>query len=249
MEGGDEVDLRGFTLTYTIAAGVGVCLVSLMVVWLEHFRGGFAWSSSPGLQFNWHPLLMTLGMVFIYGNAILIYRVFRTERKRYLKIGHACVNALAFVLGVVGLRAVFEFHNAKGIPNVYSLHSWLGIIVMIIFAEQLLFGLTFFLFPTVRPTLRTRYLSIHTTVGLGGFGLACVTALLGLMEKTFFVLVDPKLPENHQYKALPAEGMLVNMIGMLIVIFGILVLTLVGLRRYRRIPVTEDEMLLTEAIN
>ena len=39
-----------------------------MGIWMGHFRKGFAWSENPDLQFNWHPLLMTLGMIYLYGN-------------------------------------------------------------------------------------------------------------------------------------------------------------------------------------
>ena len=42
--------------------------VVLMGIWMGHFRKGFAWSENPDLQFNWHPLLMTLGMIYLYGN-------------------------------------------------------------------------------------------------------------------------------------------------------------------------------------
>ena len=42
--------------------------VILMGVWMGHYRGGFAWSSEPDIQFNWHPMLMLLGLVYLYGN-------------------------------------------------------------------------------------------------------------------------------------------------------------------------------------
>jgi hypothetical protein len=32
-------------------------------------RGGFAWGAEdPGKAFNWHPLLMLIGLIFLYGN-------------------------------------------------------------------------------------------------------------------------------------------------------------------------------------
>jgi hypothetical protein len=42
--------------------------VVLMGTWTGHFLGGFSWQSDPQHQFNWHPLLMTIGLVFLYGN-------------------------------------------------------------------------------------------------------------------------------------------------------------------------------------
>ena len=40
-------------------------------------------------EFNWHPLLMTVSLVYLYGTGVLVYRVLRNERKRTLKLVHA----------------------------------------------------------------------------------------------------------------------------------------------------------------
>ena len=60
-----------------------------MSVWTGHYLGGFAGSSAPDKEFNWHPLLMTVGLIYLYGTGILVYRVLRNEKKRTLKIVHA----------------------------------------------------------------------------------------------------------------------------------------------------------------
>lgn len=61
-------ELEGFPLFYGLAQGMGAVAVILVTVWAGHYRGGFAWTSDPKLEFNWHPVLMTLSMVFLYGN-------------------------------------------------------------------------------------------------------------------------------------------------------------------------------------
>ena len=39
-------------------------------------RGGFAWGAEdPGHAFNWHPLLMIIGMIYLYGNGKQIFFV------------------------------------------------------------------------------------------------------------------------------------------------------------------------------
>ena len=42
--------------------------VVLMGIWTGHFLGGFAWKDDAQHQFNWHPLLMTIALIFLYGN-------------------------------------------------------------------------------------------------------------------------------------------------------------------------------------
>ena len=56
---------------------VGVAMVVLVSIWTGHFMGGFAGSSDASLEFNWHPLLLVISLVFLYGNGILVYRVAR----------------------------------------------------------------------------------------------------------------------------------------------------------------------------
>lgn len=53
-----------------------------------------------------------------------------------MKFIHAGLNLVAFILAVISLVAVFDFHNAAKIPNMYSLHSWLGLIAVILYCLQ-----------------------------------------------------------------------------------------------------------------
>ena len=65
-----------------------------------------------------------------------MYRIFRNEPKIKLKLAHAAIMILVFILSVIALIAVFDFHNLKQIPNMYSLHSWMGILTVILFLFQ-----------------------------------------------------------------------------------------------------------------
>jgi len=244
-----EQDVTGFIPAYGIAQISGFMAVVLAGIWTGHHLGGFAWQSDPKHEFNWHPLLMVLGMIYLYGNGILMYRMFRNERKRKLKLLHAGIMISVFLLTVIALKAVFDSHNLAPCknpkvegdvcptPNLYSLHSWMGLLTVILFLLQWLAGLITFLFPGLASHLRASYLPIHVFFGLMIFICACATALLGLTEKAIF---------GTKYSERDPSGVVANWIGLLILVFCVMVVYLVANPRFKRLTRPEDEMLLVD---
>ena len=65
----------------------------------------------------------------------------RFENKFLLKILHGLLLLFSLIFTIVGLKSVFDSHNLakpKPIPNMYSLHSWLGITAVVLFGLQVL---------------------------------------------------------------------------------------------------------------
>jgi len=65
-----------------------------------------------------------------------MYRLFRKCKKFTLKLLHAAIQIASLVFAGVGLGAAFGYHNREGIPNMYSMHSWLGLITVLLFGIQ-----------------------------------------------------------------------------------------------------------------
>ncbi|KAK0070498.1 cytochrome b561 [Biomphalaria pfeifferi] len=231
-------DMKYFNMLVLIVQVFGVASVVITAVWMGHFRGGFAWQSDPLHEFNYHPLFMIIGMVFLYADAILAYRVFRNDRKIYIKILHAVMHVFALIFAAVGLKAVFDSHNLNAggpIPNLYSLHSWLGLFVVVCFGLQWSLGFISFLWPKLSMGIRTFYMPYHTFWGVVLLVLATATALMGITEKAIFH------KDDIHYSALSTEAVLINCLGVLLVLFTGFVVYLVTKPEYKRQPSPEED--------
>lgn len=56
-----------FYTAYLLCLVLSLVCVVLVVHWNADYRGGFSWDGKI-TQFNWHPVLMVLGLVVLYGN-------------------------------------------------------------------------------------------------------------------------------------------------------------------------------------
>ncbi|XP_072417136.1 transmembrane ascorbate-dependent reductase CYB561 isoform X1 [Chiloscyllium punctatum] len=237
MESNPLEEHRPGLLPWFIAATqiLGLAAVVMTGVWMGHYEGGFAWDGGS-LQFNVHPLCMVVGMIFLYGDSILVYRVFKHENKITVKILHTAIHLTGLIATIVGLVAVFQFHSAQNIPNMYSLHSWCGLITVILFCTQWVLGLVFFLFPGVAYSLRASYRPLHVFFGLALFILAIGTCLLGITEKLLFSISDT-------YSKFAAAGVMANVLGLVLVGFGLTVGYVVTRSEWKRAASPEEEAL------
>ncbi|XP_076361246.1 plasma membrane ascorbate-dependent reductase CYBRD1-like [Tachypleus tridentatus] len=225
--------LKIFTVGFILAEVVGVLCVALVGAWTGHYLGGFAWQSNPHLQFNYHPLFIVIGLVFLYGNTILVYRVMRNERKEILKLVHAGLHMVVFIFMVVSLKAVFDFHNlsAKPIPNMFSLHSWLGLAAVVLYGLQFVCGFVSYLFPGLPLYWRALYFPIHVYFGVLIYILGLAASVTGITSHLTF---------QNNYQDLPKSAVLGNILGMAVVCHGILVVYLVTAPQFARQPLTEE---------
>ncbi|KAL8183460.1 UNVERIFIED_CONTAM: Cytochrome b reductase 1 [Gekko kuhli] len=104
----------------------------------------------------------------------------------------------------------------------YSLHSWIGLTVVILYSLQLVLGFVVFLLPLAPIYLRVMIMPIHVYSGLFIFGTVIATVLMGITEKLIFALKAP-----NAYKDSPEEALFVNTLGILVVVFGGIVLWIV----------------------
>jgi len=159
----------------------------------------FSWKTDPDLEFNLHPVLMILGFIYFMGQAMLMYRTCRCCRRIWSKLLHTTFHLLAAPCIAIGFIATYDYHNDRlkdnqpaPIPHFYSIHSWMGLTTMGLFALQFLVGFFSFLLllccESATASFRAALVPIHSTFGITTFVMAVATACTGLTEKAFFSL-------------------------------------------------------------
>ncbi|XP_071802925.1 plasma membrane ascorbate-dependent reductase CYBRD1-like [Asterias amurensis] len=217
---------------------VGLTVVGLGITWFAKYGGGFALDKT-GKEFNLHPVFMALGFLFFNGNSLMTYRILGNNVHRlFAKIVHFLLQLVALICASFGLACVFQFHNANSIPNMYSLHSWLGIATYSFFCLQLLLGLTLFLImavfsPNSMTNLRKFYLHFHVYGGVLIFVMAGAASLLGTAEKISFSI--------QKYSQLPPVAIVANFFGVFTILFVGLVCYVLYSDKFKTAPNTDRE--------
>lgn len=59
-----------FASAITSSQLLGLGVMAMVGIWLGKYRGGFAWDGTDQ-QFNYHPLFMVIGVVFLNAEGIM----------------------------------------------------------------------------------------------------------------------------------------------------------------------------------
>merc|ERR1711994_379932 len=183
---------RLFFLCLLVVEAFGISAVILTVHWAINIKGGVGYVENMGIPFNWHPILMTLSLIFLYGNGALIYRVIpprNDAHKLKLKLAHAGIMIVAFALMVIGLQAA------------------------LLFGCQWALGFAAFLFPKFSPEIRALILPFHQYFGSAILALAVAAACMGHLEKMIW-------SNMAGYVAKDTEAQIVNTTGLFLVLFA-----------------------------
>uniref|UniRef100_A0A673J8F8 Lysosomal membrane ascorbate-dependent ferrireductase CYB561A3 n=1 Tax=Sinocyclocheilus rhinocerous TaxID=307959 RepID=A0A673J8F8_9TELE len=102
-------------------------------------------------------------------------------------------------------------------------------------------GLCAFLLPWTPLAVRACLKLLHIWMGIAIFTLSLITSLSGINEKLLLTLRNGKNGSNTEpYTALPAEALFANSLGILVVIFGLLVLKILSNQKWKN-PEFENE--------
>ncbi|KAF6144574.1 hypothetical protein GIB67_006066 [Kingdonia uniflora] len=116
---------------------LAIAIATLVLIWVLNFRGVALNSNNKQKIFNVHPMLMVIGFILVGGEAIMAYKTIPSTREAQKPV-HAILHLIALVVGALGVYAVFKFHHELNIRHMYTLHSWLGISTISLFALQVM---------------------------------------------------------------------------------------------------------------
>ncbi|TKR64622.1 hypothetical protein L596_025120 [Steinernema carpocapsae] len=244
---GDQQSQRLFNVVLTVSQVCGAAALLSVAAWMGGFsEGGFAWSENPDIEFHYHPTFMTMGLIFIYGESIIVYRVFRNERKRFTKLLHLTLHSMALIFMGVALKAVWDSHDlhlgkdgkVDPLPNLYSMHSWIGILVVVLFSLQYAVGFGSFFFPGASIPMRQFIMPFHQLFGVVIFIMVCCTALMGITERAAW-----KHTCWTKDKQMCGQQMLSNFFGLFILGYCGSIVLIVMNPRWKRRPLPEEESL------
>jgi hypothetical protein len=208
------------------------CLL-VVISWIHHLGGLSLKKNLQSKQvFNWHPLLMTTSFVFMTVSALAFRQYDRPKSKTIHGLGWTA----AILCMCIGLIAVFQSHNDNTgyIANMYSLHSWVGLMVLLLYTVQFVSAVLSFGWPTTRVPIpmivsegfKSNLLLVHRYFGpMIYIGMMC-TILLGIQEKEGFVGCAYKVdkfdafPPIHFYE-IPLPCRISHLLGLLVFATGI----------------------------
>ncbi|XP_072045885.1 transmembrane ascorbate-dependent reductase CYB561-like [Amphiura filiformis] len=204
-------DIDPFWPLLIISQLSGLSVVIIITYWIvEYLPGPFSWGHQIGI-ISYHPFFFTLGMVFLFGEAMLLFPVpkrLNLKSHFWRKVMHGCTQSIAVIFSIVGLKAIFVAHTNAGEPDFYSMHSWLGMLsAMMFFLQQ---GVAMFFYVLTRffglakffgPRFMIRFTSMHTFFGYVLFALAIASCVSG-MDKWVLIL------RKDDYKLRPTPVLL-----------------------------------------
>lgn len=188
----------------------------MVVLWMALPMGGLSVSGKQ--LFNWHPILMTLAVIVLIPQGILMWRGLHAARvkgedlesaRRMFKICHAVMQMAGFAVANAGVAVAYTVHAQRGEGHCYSLHSWLGLLTLLVMKCNVVGGLVRW---GVKKWVGGRVRTGHGQVGKLAATVGILTAVTGVVELQVGAWRDGQ--------KFGKEGITAGMVGALIVLVG-----------------------------
>jgi hypothetical protein len=191
-----------------------------------------------------HYTFMVGGLFFGQVIAISAWGFFSNHKRA--KVVHILFQTIAIAMMIVGLVDIVKTKNKEKLPNLTTMHSWLGVAAVSILGVNYLMGLGMGLLTQHSPDsiLHKAFplVTIHRTIGLIAFGLTVLAIETGIMNVTgrggcYYTTYDGTqgvdVNPAANYPNLPEDCRLVNGMGITVLLAAIMVYIAVATRHDR----------------
>jgi len=150
-----------FIVSLSQISGIGMLGLAAYVFGTN--KGGLQWNRSNAYDahsnagnLNFHGLLMTTGLVFLQGEALLAFRLYRHEAKSVVAFLHMLFYVLSMGFGVGGIWAILMQKNLVSDQGTHfaSSHAWIGLIVLVGHVLHTMIGTLLYVFPGASADLK-----------------------------------------------------------------------------------------------
>ncbi|KAH9423200.1 hypothetical protein DERP_003477 [Dermatophagoides pteronyssinus] len=223
----ERLDLLYSCSLHFLAQIIGCSMLILLAILCIQFYGGFGLGNVQSI-FNYHPLMMVFGLVYLGGNSLL----FLIPKSKSYGLIRSILLLLMCIVTIIGAIATVYWHFNRDVPNFFTLHSWFGMMtltLMIIYscANCYLFGsgggkrvLQLENNESIESITNIRLIGISTLL------MGVLTGLLGLNQLSSFIQADKDSEEN-------SFQLIINIIGTFMILFSIFILFLLSRLRTR----------------
>lgn len=179
-------------LSQTISAflSMGISLIAMVITyafWAQSNHDQSGWLGNINNNCVIHAVLMITGMGFCFTQAVASFRVIN-----FMGISHDVAKGLhgfwhtsTIILVITAMAAIIKFHNGQNWGHLSTMHSWLGILLLVVYSQNWILGICHFIFPWVSSELRRLYLPSHRFFGILGLLLAAVVMETGIAQKNW----------------------------------------------------------------
>jgi len=214
------------TFEFCVSQLLAVMVVVLMGLWgssLDMGLGGYTWGGESYNDNNTHALLMVIGMVVLFGEAAIVFRSFTCISKYKAKVLHSILLTAGFLCIIAGMTVVITLYNKKNMTHFHSIHSWCGLVTIVMFTLQLLLGFLVFMWPVGIPqSLKKNYHKIHLFCGSLIWSLVMASCLTGINEKLIYKGNNGKYKANS-YQTMEPMFVVGNILGLTIILYTMVV--------------------------
>jgi len=179
---------------HAVVRGLLIIYAVLMFRWFDLDAKNESWfgnlTEAP-ISFHLHIVTMGLLVPLCLTEALFAFVNERDHEEwdehRARKVRHAVLHMFGLCFAVFGVTVALVNHQQRGIPHAYSLHSWVGILVLFLLISQMSFALYTYAFGSPSLNFKASSLPYHRSMGVFIYGLLVANIMMGMSEMQGFV--------------------------------------------------------------